>query len=348
MHDQLPSCHSLESEFLRYTWYFVADNVYSQQFWGDMVADVGAGPRPIPQRTLDSENLAASIRFCLTESALEATKRLAERMQSEQGVRSAVTSFHSKLPLQTMRCSVLGHKPAAWVLKKNTARKFSKLAAGIIVQQSALQWSDFKRYDTKDIDIDLRRLDPITAFASSLIATGAGMAGSATKIVVKPIQAMSRASATNPRRGTLSRNTSSEDVFGRSAALELPPAQSELDSESGGGNLANAAIGAASGVGGFFKHLTKGMLNDLPLAVAEGMRNAPRMYGGEVYEPGVVKGWKTGGLVAVKNFSHGIVEGFGGVVTTPLREGKEHGAAGAARGVGKGLLNLVTKTTSGM
>jgi hypothetical protein len=105
--------------------------------------------------------------------------------------------------------------------------------------------------------------------------------------------------------------------------------------------------GSASGVGGFFKHFSKGMLLDLPYAVTEGMRNAPNLYGGKAYNPGAVTDWKSGGVAAGKNFAHGIVEGIGGIVMEPIRGGKEGGAAGAAKGVGIGLLNMGTKVTSG-
>jgi hypothetical protein len=105
--------------------------------------------------------------------------------------------------------------------------------------------------------------------------------------------------------------------------------------------------GSASGVGGFFKHYSKGMLLDLPYAVKEGMRNAPKLYGGKAYDPGAVTDWKSGGIAAGKNFAHGMVEGIGGIVMEPVRGAKKEGAAGAAKGVGIGLLNLGTKVGSG-
>jgi len=48
--------------------------------------------------------------------------------------------------------------------------------------------------------------------------------------------------------------------------------------------------------GGFFK----GTVVDLPLAVAEGFRAVPRMWGEEVQEYGKVTNWKSGGTVAGK------------------------------------------------
>ncbi|KAK0385361.1 hypothetical protein NLU13_7837 [Sarocladium strictum] len=321
-----------------------------QQFWGDMVAEAGAGPKPIPQRTLDSDNLAEAIRVCLTDSARTAARGISERMKSESGVRRAVASFHANLPSQDMACDVLADQPATWVMKKKPRAKLSKTAAGILVRQSKLRWADLKPCDTKVTEIELRRWDPVTAVTSSVMGLGIQLAGSATDIAWKPYQAFSRPS--EPKSGRSSSivqegSSADGDSVHSASRSDLQPATSKSRSMPDARTFGNAAIGAASGVGGLVKHSTKAVFQDVPLAVAEGMRNAPRLYGGEVYEPGVVRDWKSGGIVAAKNFGHGLFEGIGGLVTTPIKEGKKHGAAGAALGVGKGVLNLVTKTSSG-
>jgi hypothetical protein len=224
------------------------------------------------------------------------------------------------------------------------------------------------RYESKPIHIDLRRWDPVTATASSLATTGVGMVTSAADIVVKPIQAFTRPSKSdshlhdgdelNSRSpsplSTNHKNSSAESmVYGRPAAFDLPP-EKKLTNQGRGGednqhSRATAAVlGCASGVGNFFKHWTKGMYVDMPLAVSEGLRNAPRLYGGEVYDPGRVTDWKSGGAAAGKNFVHGLVEGFGGIVTEPVKGAKKDGALGAAKGAGVGLLNMGTKVSSGV
>lgn len=183
------------------------------------------------------------------------------------------------------------------------------------------------------------------------------MVNSTSDIVVKPIQAF-RPATPDPNRSSSSKNAkvqsnasskraSEEDIFGRSAALELPKGSAGNESKNPQDGAFAAFKGSASGVGGFFKHFSKGMLLDLPYAVTEGMRNAPNLYGGKAYNPGAVTDWKSGGVAAGKNFAHGIVEGIGGIVMEPIRGGKEGGAAGAAKGVGIGLLNMGTKVTSG-
>lgn len=106
------------------------------------------------------------------------------------------------------------------------------------------------------------------------------------------------------------------------------------------------ALGVASGVGSFFHNFAKGNLIDMPLAFTEGMRNAPRLYGGKVANHGPVTGWKSGFAVSGKNFGNGIGQGFSGVVQEPVRGAQQDGAVGAIKGVGKGLLGLCTGVSS--
>ena len=203
----------------------------------------------------------------------------------------------------------------------------------------------------------------MTAAASSLAVTGAGMATSAADIVIKPIQAFSRSPSHTPDRTASERNSApssrslsfettttkhshDDDIYGRPAALDL--SEVNLSKKEQPSRSAEALRGSASGVGGFFKHFSKGFYVDMPLAVSEGLRNAPRLYGGDVYDPGRVTDWKTGGAAAGKNFAHGIVEGLGGLVMNPVEGAKKDGALGAAKGAGVGLLNLGTKMGSGL
>lgn len=182
------------------------------------------------------------------------------------------------------------------------------------------------------------------------------MVTSAADIIIKPAEVIYRASAHKETTrskpdGDAASDPSGDSLYGRCAALEVPERHA---ARKGGkqkqvlGEISAAVVGSASGVGNFFKYYYKGALLDVPLAVTEGMRNAPRLYGGEVYEPGVVTDWKSGGIVAGKNFGHGIVEGVGGIVMEPIKGARKDGALGAAKGAGIGLLNMGTKLTSGV
>ncbi|KAF4964451.1 hypothetical protein FSARC_7637 [Fusarium sarcochroum] len=316
-----------------------------QPFWGDMVAAAGAVPTPIPYRELDVDKLTQALRFCLTKEASSAARGIAERMSSESGVQRAVAGFHANLPLTTMRCDILSDRPATWLLKKKGHDiKLSKEASGILIREGHLVWKDLKRYDTKKTVIDLRRLEPITATTSSLVTVGSGMIGSAIDIVAKPIQAYKIAS--DGASSSDSKPTQqASSTTGRPVAVAIP-ADGVITTEVPSA-FKTAVQGSAAGAGGVLKHFTKGML-DAPLAVAEGFRNAPRLYGGKVYEPGRIDGFVSGGIVAGKNLGHGLLEGFGGLVMSPVRGARSDGAVGLAKGFGVGCLNMSTKVPSGL
>jgi sterol 3beta-glucosyltransferase len=66
---------------------FVAD----QPFWGARVAALGAGPQPIPQRTLTPDRLAAAIRTAVMDARMQQrAARLGMRIRAEDGVRIAL------------------------------------------------------------------------------------------------------------------------------------------------------------------------------------------------------------------------------------------------------------------
>lgn len=118
----------------------------SQPFWGSMVAAAGAGPEPIPQRQLNSDNLAEAIKFCLTPEASAAALALSEKMQTESGVQTAVEMFHAQLPVERMQCDILKDRAASWCFKKGRKQlKLSNLAAGVLADNFRLSWDKLGR-----------------------------------------------------------------------------------------------------------------------------------------------------------------------------------------------------------
>ena len=118
----------------------------SQLFWGNLVASCGLGPRPIPYRSLTSQNLAEAIQFCLRLEAQSAAHDVASRMSHENGVAAAVASFHRNLPLNDMRCSAVSSGPAVWQLKKSSKHTIhlSKIAAEVLIEHHRLKFSDIE------------------------------------------------------------------------------------------------------------------------------------------------------------------------------------------------------------
>lgn len=314
-----------------------------------MVAIAEAGPKPIPQKQLTIQNLADAIRFCLSEKAQSAAERMAARMKTESGVQDAAGSFHAMLPTDAMRCDLIDDEAACWTYKHSRKRlKLSKLAAEILILNSVILPDQLERYESKPVDIDNNRWDPFTAVTSSLASTGIGMVTSASNIVAKPVQAiMETAKACNrnvPTAGEQTRSRESQSIKGNNDILQIVP---KSDAALWQGTFVKAVAGSASGVGGFFNHFSKGMLVDMPVAAADGLRAVPRLYGSEVPDHGKVKGWKTGAVVAGKNFGYGITEGLADLVKEPLKGAKKEGALGAVKGVGKGVVNMTTKISSG-
>ena len=113
--------------------------VSSQPFWGNMVASAGAGPQPIPYRSLTVENLSRAIVQCLESETKSAASVLATKMESEDGVRTAVASFHRHLP-RDIQCQILPDQAAAWTYKSNrTNIRLSKRAAAALIKASILK-----------------------------------------------------------------------------------------------------------------------------------------------------------------------------------------------------------------
>ena len=66
-----------------------------QPFWGQRVAELGVGPKPIPRKRLSEERLAAAIHTAVSDEGMRRHARaLGERIRAEDGVARAVEVFH--------------------------------------------------------------------------------------------------------------------------------------------------------------------------------------------------------------------------------------------------------------
>ncbi|KAJ6600765.1 sterol glucosyltransferase [Mycena sp. CBHHK59/15] len=327
-----------------------------QPFWGNMVAAAKAGPKPIPQRSLDAHNLAEAIVYCLTPEAAAAAQGIAAKMRPESGVKAAVASFHANLPLDGMQCDIFSDRPAAWVYKKDKRKvKMSKLAVEVLLQDQALDPKALKLHQTKPIIIENRRWDPLTGASSAFLGTATDMVDATVGIFIKPIEEFRRAHPGSPSTPQPSLSDTKADtnslVKDESTNRSVSPVENSSNSSSSrSGSQTAGAMVVASGksVGRFMTTYVKGTLVDIPLAATEGLRSVPRMYGEEVKDYGVIKGWKSGAVVAGKTFAHGMAEGLTDLIVQPIRGGMEEGALGVAKGFGKGAIGLTTKTGSAM
>ncbi|KAB8271619.1 hypothetical protein BDV30DRAFT_213293 [Aspergillus minisclerotigenes] len=309
-----------------------------QPFWGKMIAASGAGPEPIPQKSLTAENLAEAIQYCLTPQAKEAAKDISNKMQYEAGVKAAVESFHRNLPLDRMRCQVIPDQPASWIYKKSAKPVFlSKLAAQILLDHLRIESKNLQSHEIRPIIITNRRYDPITSTTSATIGYGTDMLRATSDMFVRPYQELtSRSNTITPAA------TNTEDPLSKvDSQTTTASGKNKVDWDATG-----AAIGAgAAGFGKFMKHVYKGVIVDIPLAATEGLRAVPRLYGEEV-EDYAVRDWKSGAIAGGKNFTQGMREGFTDIFTQTHKGAKEEGAVGMAKGFLKGTLSIGTKVPS--
>lgn len=114
-----------------------------QPFWGSMVAKAGAGPWPIPNKQLTSENLAAAILEALQPEALQKAQSLGSSISKESGADRGAEDFQDKLDIDSLRCSVAPHRAAAWRVKRTNIR-LSSFAAIVLREEGLLDIDDLK------------------------------------------------------------------------------------------------------------------------------------------------------------------------------------------------------------
>ncbi|RYP47048.1 hypothetical protein DL768_006843 [Monosporascus sp. mg162] len=326
-----------------------------QPFWGDMVANAGAGPKPIPQKQLSSENLAEAIRYCLSPRAVLAAQSIAARMASENGVQTAVESWLRQLPVKRMQCDLLPTQPAAWAYTKSRRPlKLSKVAAEILLSQNTIESKHLSLYESNPITIEVTRWDPLSGGASAVMATAVDLTGSITGMITKPMdkyrdEQRRRARELQKQQGQ-SRGASLDGGSSVSAASQLSVAslQSGSSSEKRPSLAGKMAGASAKSIGLFAPNAAKGMLVDIPLAITEGMRAVPKHFGTDVRSHGPVTNAKSGAIVAGKTFAWGFVDGVSDLVMQPVKGAANEGALGAVKGIGKGAVSLVAKSGAGM
>jgi len=114
-----------------------------QPFWGSMTARAGAGPMPVPYKTLTADKLAAAIQEALKPESLERAAVLSSRMSSEKGAETGAQSFHKQLHVNDLRCALAPSRVAVWRVKRTDIR-LSAFAATVLGNEGLLDFNDLK------------------------------------------------------------------------------------------------------------------------------------------------------------------------------------------------------------
>ncbi|OAG39328.1 hypothetical protein AYO21_06532 [Fonsecaea monophora] len=305
-----------------------------QLFWGNVVAASQAGPPPIAHKKLNSKNLSDCIRYCLRQETQQAAKEVADRMAAEEGVKAAVRSFHRHLPVDDMNCDLIKGLPATWVYKRSkTLLKISGPAAEILILAQRIKADHLRLYKPKPITIENRRWN----FLTSSVAVSMEVSYD----ILAAISGFWR----NPRE--VHKQNDKDRALGRTSSAHQTESGMEMDAMEGSSKQIARMVGAsAMSISQLTGIVVKGSLIDIPVAIAEGMRNTPKLYGEKVPDHAAVTDWKSGITVAATTFVHQMAEGLTDLVVQPAKGMAKEGIIGFGKGIGKGALQTATKPTA--
>ncbi|CAH0031058.1 unnamed protein product [Clonostachys rhizophaga] len=324
-----------------------------QPFWGNVVAKAGAGPEPIPYRFLTSQNLKQALEYCLTSGAVEAARRIADSIIHEDGVTAAVQAFHTNLPLAKMRCDFRPKLTASLCYRKGKREvKMCKQAAAVLAKEQCLPVKHLDLYRTAPITIDSLRWDPITALSAASLSTIFRIVGDTADIVIRPFK-IHKSKTEEVTEELAPKRHSIAPSFAMLPLPEFPESEQLAEAIARVpntnlplGSQRQAASAVLSDFGKLAGNATKGILIDIPLALTEGLRAVPRLYGTPVRKHDPVDNFQSGLVVAGKTFCEGMAGGVSDIFVHTYHGKKVEGAAGATKGLGKGVASFVTKTTS--
>ncbi|RDW66017.1 hypothetical protein BP6252_09652 [Coleophoma cylindrospora] len=172
-----------------------------QPFWGAMIARAGAGPSPIPYKSLNVESLVSQLKIALKPETLIKAKELGESIATESGCEAGATQFHSQLG-DNIRCSVLPDRAAMWSVKK-TDVKFSGLVATVLINQGLVDLHDLKLHRTREYELEDGPWDPVSGVTSTLIGTLGSLAMGVADLPTEFYQALkAQSNKSSSRFGT--------------------------------------------------------------------------------------------------------------------------------------------------
>ncbi|KAI0110383.1 UDP-glucose,sterol transferase [Nemania sp. FL0031] len=319
-----------------------------QPFWGAVVSQAGAGPVPLPYESLTSQKLAQAIRFCLSPAAQEAASALACKIAAEDGVANAVDSIHHHLSKRPLQCDFFPDETAVWGYRRG--RKEIKMCRGVatILREHGVDLKELSLHWTGNISIENRRWDPLTAVSAASVSTVIGVTEATVDVVRKPIQ--------HYRRGRMQEQDVVQ-VIRADGAAAIPSGATMLplvdldtqavpEANTDKQHVSGTVAASAHSMGTAVARTTCGVLVDIPLAVTEGMRAVPQLWGEKVEEHERIHDFRSGVSVAGRSFYEGITGAVKGVFLRTYEAKKREGATGVLKGLSQGSVGLVTKTGS--
>ncbi|KAG9661509.1 hypothetical protein KCU95_g4576, partial [Aureobasidium melanogenum] len=139
-----------------------------QLTWGQAVSKAGAGPRPLPWKSLTPTLLAEAIGFALDPRTVAVAEHIAAELSREDGTAEGVESLLANVPKSSLRCALLSDKKAVWKIAHSDLR-LSAAAAELLRLDGCLDFRHLKPLGTKEYRLRTYPWDPVSGGSKAII-----------------------------------------------------------------------------------------------------------------------------------------------------------------------------------
>ncbi|KAJ6107264.1 hypothetical protein N7523_008587 [Penicillium sp. IBT 18751x] len=284
-----------------------------QPFWGEMIARIGAGPKPLPFKKLTAPDLAAAIGAALEPDIIQRAKELGEQVHQESGVDAGVTSFYHQLKHSKLGCAIASSHAAAWKIR-GTDIQLGSGAVALLVNRDLLSTDKIELLRPQKYDLNVGPRDPFSGMALSLID-----------------------STSEIGKGLNNFGASTEELF-----------RLTFEKQSVASSKSSALASGLQGIGKASVNVVRAPV-DLVFAFTQGLHNAPKLWGDHNVElPETIEGLQSGLTAASKELVFGVYNGLSSLISFPRESASHRNKFDIFTGIGYGTASCITKTLSGL
>ena len=319
-----------------------------------MVFQTGAGPRPIPYRSLNAPALAEAIEAASESGMKTAASTLGQQIGGEDGVEAALQHMYTQLPIEAMTCALLPSYVATWK-SKSTGVRMSACAATVLRKEKVLDFKDLSLYRPVEHNVSRGPFEPVSgamwAVTELIYDSFRGMGEIlvevghvpvvghrfASKMLNKSDAKKSAELDPDDERLSTYRVAMTDNIFVQQTSSESTDSKDhKYLGEYFFDGTARIVKAAARAPGTF------------AAGMAQGAHNMPRMWGDATVRPAAeVTGIGSGVAEGCKQLALGVYDGISGLFVQPIKGAIDEGPVGFVKGAGRGVLSLPVKFFAG-
>ncbi|ORX36080.1 hypothetical protein BD324DRAFT_651985 [Kockovaella imperatae] len=156
-----------------------------QQFWGQAVHRIGAGPAPIPAAQITAEALSSAIEIALLHETRQAAGAVRDKIRNENGTDRGVDAFHRNLPIEKMRCDIKPDRAAVW-FDTETHLKLSAVVVAVLLAEQKIDRKQLRPYRPVEISTDKHQRDAMSQSLASSTRLATMAAEGSAKLFIRP------------------------------------------------------------------------------------------------------------------------------------------------------------------